>query len=101
MFRDVNISLKKNDSFVKKNEDEKSKTKRSFFFKVRVFKKGCFQNDRFYKNRISLTIVNDDLLLTIVIAEPLLTIVYDEPSLKIVNDEPSLPIVVNEERKTT
>ena len=72
MFRDVNVSLKK--------RGRKIENETIVFFKVRVFKKGCFQNDRFYKNRISLTIVNDDLLLTIVNDEPLLTIVYDEPS---------------------
>ena len=64
------------------NDNEKSKTKRSFlktivFLKVRFLKMVVF-----IKFVVSLTIINDD------------------PSLTIVNDDPSLTIV-NEERKPT
>ena len=67
------------------------------FQKTRFFKTIVFQNDRFIKFVVSLTIVNDNPSITIVKDEPSLTIVNDDPLLMIVNDNPSLTIV-NEER---
>ena len=64
--RDGSFSFFKTRSFRYENDDEKSKTKRSFFNENRFKKRSFSKTIIFKKLVVSLTIVSDKPLLTIV-----------------------------------